>query len=371
MNKTLASFIAILSLCTMPALVWAAEEARVEIERPDDWMILTFLAALIVGLFIMRRMTTAQKNQRIMQHYLRNPESPLHEVDFFRTMSYLAGHPKNFKSVKKQYESWRNFSEMHPDKMHGHYASSLMAATLAQQGIKEGKLTVEEALALLEQSHEQSRNIAKLKTNQNSFLKMVAAQGHMMLANKASNPEQAQGSFKNARWNLIAALSGDLKVFQMIGILESLAGLCQDMAAKDPDPIVHFKQALDYLQMALALNPNSRTVFPALNALCTKWSAMESNAEEKQRLQKIAQESRIGRYQQEPFAKDVWLLCLAAVMNNEKTCRTKIGEMLDVQEEKLYDTLLLNPYLQRFRDKSWFQQLMAQAKQYRRVPLAD
>lgn len=352
-------------------LAASQENPRVEIERPDDWMIIAFLAALIIGIFLLRRMSAKQKNLRLMGHYLRNPEAPVHEPDFYKLMSYLAGRPQKYKNIAAIYERWQNFSNNYPDKMYGKYAASLMAATSAIQGLKEEKLSQEEALKLLQTSHDSSRNILKLQRDQSSFIKIVIAHGYMLLIALSTSEEQAKPFFDKARWNLIAALDGDLKIFQMIGVLESLAGLLQEIASKSSDPVGYYQQALDYLEMALALNPTSRTVFPALNTLCTTWAEKENNLTVKEKIQKIAGQSRVGRYVQEPFDKDMWLLRLAVIMNNEKTARVKISEMLDVQEEKLFAAMSRDPYLQRFREKSWFKDLMDKARQFQRQPIAD
>ena len=356
----------------IPCSALAQEEARVDlIERPADWMIISFMVVLIGGIYLFRRMSLEQRTRRLMLYLLRRPEAIVPEQEFFKIMSHLTSRPKNFKTAEKYYVSWRDFAQTHPDKKHGQYASSLMAATLAMQGLKENKLSREEAVELLQKSLQQSKNFEKvISIDQKSFIKLVIAQGYDYLSATAPDQERAEPFFQEARWNLITALHSHLRVFQMIGILQTLSLLYQTMGAKVDDPKPYFQQALDYLQMALAVSPYSRTVFPMLNALCSNWAKLEDDPLIKEQLQKLNKESRLGQYQLESFTKDLWLVRLAALMNNENTCRGKLEEMRDAQEEKLHDAMLANDhYLRRFREKPWFKQIAEQAHSFRRQTL--
>lgn len=330
------------------------------------WALLLLLA-MIVGLLVVRRFIGKSKLARLNRFFLNNPQSiAQQENEFFILMSQLAGKPAKFFDLRQQAEQWGQFQQAQPGNKYGLFASSLLKATLAANAARERMFDEDEALEFVQQSQQEADKVlAKLDVEQRSFLNLALAQAYMGLLAISNEQQRKDRYFALVADSMLNSLSGDLKVYQMANILASLGQAYQNMAKFKEKQRPYLQQGFDYLSMAIALSPQNRDAILAMNQFCAYWAGQEQQAEVKEKLLAISRECRLGRYQQLPFDKDLWLARLAATMNREKTCRDKLNEMLAAQEKLLFAAMQNDHYLDKYRDKPWFQQTMQQAAQFR------
>jgi hypothetical protein len=220
------------------------------------WALL-MLAGMLIGFYLMRRWMAKSKLARLNRSFLQNQRIHERENEFFFLMSQMAGKPAKFSGLRRQIEQWERFRQNNPDNKYGLFAGSLLKATLISNGA--GMLAGDEAMEIMRQSQQEAdKALAGLGVEQRSLLNLALAMAYMRLA--AGSQQQSQDKyFARAVSSMLNALSGELKIYQMVNILVNLGQAYHNMAKRQENETHYLQQGFDYLSMAIALSPHNRT----------------------------------------------------------------------------------------------------------------